>query len=942
MDNNNNRRLDLNVKPGNLILSKETKWYTVQLPDFEICRGNFVNGVWKAKSWCGKTKGGKNEGKNSRIWRETKDYYMDCFAFRDSIEQKFTKKGSLLTKIFPKYRHLINWSVIHNHYILECSKISGFQSKNLLLSNESNKKPSTFENINEDKKKFTQLSDDDLFEKFNILKSKSIFDELFTPQNPKSAYPEIFDKPLIAKLNTDDSLTHHDPYSNTIANDSLVDDTLIDDTSNAIDIPYDSIADEILGNDPLSDEVVGGCFDISDIEDSKNNILTFEENNQNPQCTVSRRSSSRTKKLLLLSKQKIENEKGRKIIMKNLEKQREELKKQKSKRLQTMMKMEYKQKNGSFTSKSANFYADLYTEQESRNGGASKPGNTINQFSKEFLNQEIDGMSRNTVFRSVIIKARIIEKHFFCEVLPNLEDCAICTDGTTLNGIHYDQFFFLGYLKDSDDIQIYVADIIPTKKSTGVEISKLIVGYIDYFVSSCRTKGTIFDVKNLKYLLADHCKNNSGSSNGAIAHLQKHYPWIQFLGCKDHLCNLLIKIADNHITTLIVKSEIGIKTGVAISNTATNKFMDHLGKIVKFFTKPSNYADFKHFCGIDLNVPKTSLNRYLNGTSLCRFLVLNYNPVLKFLKSHDYKGEKAKKMGLPKKWLLFLLNPIVVEGLILGSYLHYNLTKTLSKFHSVTSTEEYNGILSDLKNKFTTLANNPSSFLCRTIAFSDLPKGSDIDLIDGKVRNMLPSISKEFESLITTLMVEMNLKIEQYENLSLSSNRRVFSNTRVIERSFGSCEKILSKNKRTRTEVVKSVQRIRLYSDLPIHKYITEEEFNNFRKDVRKDLTKSKYNYKTTIRKMSTNKKKFTGRFSSLVSSDFVGKKRKREEEETIRQQNTGIKKKIRKTNLPKSFKETQLLLLSTNQTDKLTTMEKKERDVMNKKRPRKIVNYQE
>jgi len=444
---------------------------------------------------------------------------------------------------------------------------------------------------------------------------------------------------------------------------------------------------------------------------------------------------------------------------------------QKKKNLEDMVKMKYKIRNDTFSLKAANFYADMYVFQEARNGGASKPGQTINEFSKQFLPVEIDGMSRETVFRSIIIKAEVIEKHFFDKVLPNLEDCAICTDGTTLNGIHYDQYFFLGYMNGSEDLRIFVIDVLPTKKSTGAEIAVSITKYVHSFEESCKKYGKVFDVKNLKYLLADHCSNNSGDTNGAIALLRKTFPWIQFLGCKDHLCNLLIKVADTEITNLIIRLEIQKKANLVIKNSFKYKFLDLITRIVKFFTKPSNYAEWKQFAGVDLNVPKTSLNRYLNGTSLCRFVILNYNPIMKFLETHDYKGKTAKKRGLPKKWLNFLRDTNIIECLILCTYLHYNLRKSLGKFHQVTATTDYKKIVSDLKVKFLTLANNPDAFLKRTVALSDHVQGCDINLINSRVKNMLPKLSTHGKEVLKTIMQKMiSAKINKHNPPAHQSN----------------------------------------------------------------------------------------------------------------------------------------------------------------------------
>ena len=573
------------------------------------------------------------------------------------------------------------------------------------------------------------------------------------------------------------------------------------------------------------------------------------------------KSTLRTKKLLISSQHKAEQEQKKEIQQQLLKQQYSRQKVFEFQNLKEMVSLGYMDSNRTFSAKAANFYADLYVNQESRNGGGSKSGKTINSFSEQFLPFEVQGMSSDSVMRSVIMKAKVIERHFFEKVLPYLEDIAICTDGTTLNGLHYEQYFLLGYMNDSEELRIYVIDILSKKKSTGADVASSIDTYIHYLVKNCSS----FNVKKFKYLLADHCSNNSGIINGAIANLRKKFPWIQFLGCKDHLCNLLIKVADTEITKLIIQIEIEKKSGVTIRNTFKHKFMDIMTRIVKFFTKPSNFADWKHFAGVDLKVPKTSLNRYLNGTSLCRFVVLNYNPIIKFLESHDYKGQKSKKKGLPKKWIQFLRNPIVIECLVICTYLHYNLRKTLGKFHQTTKTEDYHKLVGKLKDKFLTLARNPDAFVTRTIAFADHAKGDDLQLIDSRVKNMLSKLSNEGSNLLKVVMYKMIDKVNQYENLNISENR-IHTNTRKIERSFGDIGKILSKNKRTRNILLMACQRIRFYVTLPIHHYITNDQYKTLRKKTRKSLENSKHRYKTVIRNMSTSKTKFTGRSSRLVS----------------------------------------------------------------------------
>ena len=265
---------------------------------------------------------------------------------------------------------------------------------------------------------------------------------------------------------------------------------------------------------------------------------------------------------------------------------------------------------------------------------------------------------------------------------------------------------------------------------------------------------------------------------------------------------------------------------------------------------------------------------------------------MKFLASHDYNWNKAKKKGLPKRWITFLTTPVVIECLVLCTYLHYNLRKTLNKFHEVFLTEDYKNIVNNLKNKFLTLANNPEAFLKRTVALADHVKGDDIHLIDSRVKNMLTSLSNDGRSLLKTVMLKMIEKVNQYEGMNLQS-MRVFTNTRSIERSFGDLQKILDKNKRTRNILLKSIQRIRLYINLSMDTVINEDEYIQLRKLTRKELTHPKHKYRTTIRRMATNKSKFTGRSSSLVSdSGYVKHANKRARDKLDEAEKKRIRKK--------------------------------------------------
>jgi len=146
-----------------------------------------------------------------------------------------------------------------------------------------------------------------------------------------------------------------------------------------------------------------------------------------------------------------------------------------------------------------------------------------------------------------------------------------------------------------------------TKKSTGEDIANILYKCYSKLKDKCKLNGVDLDPCKVKYLLADHCSNNSGTENGAIAHLKKWFPNIKFAGCKDHLFNLLVKLFNEVGTRILAKHKKF--TALNISNEKGHTIFDYLQQIMRFIQNPQNYADSKvsfNFVGI----PNTNLNRY--------------------------------------------------------------------------------------------------------------------------------------------------------------------------------------------------------------------------------------------------------------------------------------------------------------------------------------------
>ena len=382
----------------------------------------------------------------------------------------------------------------------------------------------------------------------------------------------------------------------------------------------------------------------------------------------------------------------------------------------------------------------------------------------------------------------------------------------------------------------------------------------------------------VKYLLADHCSNNSGTENGAIAHLKKWFPNIKFAGCKDHLFNLLVKLFNEVGTRILAKHKKF--TALNISNEKGHTIFDYLQQIMRFIQNPQNYADSKvsfNFVGI----PNTNLNRYLNGTRWCDFLLMNLRVLIKFLKTHSFK-----KNDKTTKWIEFLNNPVVLSFVVFGSFLNKNFLCYLKRFHGTTSSLEYGKILTSLKLRFKNIHNNPNTILTRSIHIESDHSGETKRMIFSDVIN---NLDNDTEKMIFKTMSKSLDLIDKHEKLDNPDDNecRMITNTRTIERSFGTIAKMLDKNKRTSELILTSTQKVRLYTrklrleDLPIDK------FTKIKREAR-SLLENKPTFKKSVSRVAKKRDYFTSRIRGVTSS-FVGK-RKRDYEK-----NEGPKRKRRK-----------------------------------------------
>ena len=96
-------------------------------------------------------------------------------------------------------------------------------------------------------------------------------------------------------------------------------------------------------------------------------------------------------------------------------------------------------------------------------------------------------------------------------------------------------------------MRIYVIDISSSDKKTGESIAESIITHLRDF----KKKQPKFDFASVRYFLTDHCSNNTGELKGAIVYLEKVFPNIKFIGCKDHLLNLFVQSLDRIASEII-------------------------------------------------------------------------------------------------------------------------------------------------------------------------------------------------------------------------------------------------------------------------------------------------------------------------------------------------------------------------------------------------------
>ena len=370
---------------------QESKIWTIHIQDIEeglkLCEiGIFILpprilvGYARNRSLSSNRMGKCLYGKSAKkLWRNSKTIngFFEIEDFKDRLKRKFGKGGCITNAIPKKFVDLLDYRKVYNAYIIACNN---FNSSKLSL----------------EKLKLYEFLPHDL---------PSI-------RRIKHFQPEV-DLGVSDVFNCDD-LGDFSPHFN---QSSLVEMT---PTSGK---PFQFQIDKKTGFKQRNEsETILESKDIPVLSGQSYHIKEDSpDENNSPFNLIVEDSFDENIKVLRDYRKHVTNE--------TLQTDNDNLKKNKKKELDLayMVSIGYKDKNGQYTAKAAEYYVQRYVSGNVRSVGAGNASDSTLLFSEMFLDHKLDVMSNTTVLRSVLTKSIAIEDDFIKNVLPRLQEIGIIT-----------------------------------------------------------------------------------------------------------------------------------------------------------------------------------------------------------------------------------------------------------------------------------------------------------------------------------------------------------------------------------------------------------------------------------------------------------------------------------------------------------------------------------